>query len=399
MKFLFIILSLFPALLFAESQWNQKAPFPGIARHRASAFVIGDKAYVGMGHYNSGEHVIFNDIWEYDPATNSWTQKADFGGTTRYQCSAFSIDNFGYLGLGRNTEDNYEKDFWKFDPLANMWYPIGDIPGVARRGATAFVIDKKAYVGLGQTDGGYAVDFYKFDPSNNQWEQVADFIGVQRTSAVSFVYNGKAYVGTGHTYGEALKDFYEYNPSSDYWLRKADVGDTLRQDATGFCLMGKGYIGTGNNVDGSVNYKDFWQYDFETENWKQINDFEGSARRYMVSFVINNTAYCYGGTNGTNLNDLWSFDPLLSVDQNIEISEVKVYPNPATEQINFDLSNLTLENISLEIFNLNGQLIDQFSPTKNLNTYSNSDLLPGFYLYVIRSEHELIKQGKITITY
>ena len=24
-----------------------------------------------------------NDFWEYDPATNAWTQKADFGGTAR----------------------------------------------------------------------------------------------------------------------------------------------------------------------------------------------------------------------------------------------------------------------------------------------------------------------------
>ena len=26
---------------------------------------------------------IKNDFWEYDPATNAWTQKADFGGTAR----------------------------------------------------------------------------------------------------------------------------------------------------------------------------------------------------------------------------------------------------------------------------------------------------------------------------
>jgi hypothetical protein len=40
------------------------------------------------------------DFWEYDPATNTWTQKADFGGTARYSAVGFSIADKGYLGTG-----------------------------------------------------------------------------------------------------------------------------------------------------------------------------------------------------------------------------------------------------------------------------------------------------------
>ncbi len=391
---LFLIFLSSIQLLFA-GEWNQKATFGGVARHRSSAFVIGEKGYVGMGHYNTGEHVIFKDFWEYDPATDSWTQKADFGGSLRYQCSGFSIGNYGYLGLGRNAEGNYEQDFWKYDPSANLWYPIANFPGAPRRGATAFVIDDMAYVGCGQTAADstalYVTDFYKYNPNNNTWTKIADFIGIGRTNPVSFSFNGKGYVGVGHTWSAALNDFYEYNPTSNYWVQKANVGNTLRQDATGFCVMGEGYIGTGNNEDGTENYKDFWKYNFETDIWTKVADFGGVARRYMVSFVINNTAYCWGGTNGTNLKDLWSFNPYLSVDE-YDNEVVAVYPNPATTQVVFNLKNIT--NVSVLVYNSNGQLISTIKNKSNQLVLNRESLPNGLYFYTITSNQQIIKSGK-----
>ena len=392
MKVILIIFLSLPINLLAAGQWNQKSNLPATARHRSSAFTIGDKGYVGMGHYNTGQHVIFKDLWEYDPATDSWTQKADFAGTLRYQCAAFGIGDYGYMGLGRNVDDNYEQDFWKYDPSANLWYPIADFPGVPRRGATAFVINKKGYVGLGQTTAGYATDFYKYKPNSDTWEAVADFIGAPRMNPVSFVNNGKAYVGVGHTWGQALNDFYEFNPTSNYWLQKANVGDSTRQDATGFAVMGNGYIGLGNNVDGSQNYKDFWQYNFYSDSWTRINDFPGSARRYAVSFVIGNTAYCQGGTNGTNLNDFWSFNALLSVDENSENNLVKPYPNPASNAINFNLKSLN--NVTIEIFNSVGQQILILNNVNSILQVKRNQLPAGFYFFTITSNQKVIQTGK-----
>ena len=33
---------------------------------------------------------VKKDFWEYDPATNAWTQKANFGGTGRANAAGFS---------------------------------------------------------------------------------------------------------------------------------------------------------------------------------------------------------------------------------------------------------------------------------------------------------------------
>jgi len=95
------------------------------------AFTIGDKGYVGLG-YNTvdGEH---KDFWEYDPATDAWTRKADFAGKAREGAVAFSVANKGYVGLGANLrlpEYDY-KDMWKYDPSTNQWTPSISFPGSA----------------------------------------------------------------------------------------------------------------------------------------------------------------------------------------------------------------------------------------------------------------------------
>ena len=51
----------------------------------------------------------FADFWEYDPSTNVWTQKADFGGGARSGAVGFSIGSKGYIGTGG------ANDFWEYD--------------------------------------------------------------------------------------------------------------------------------------------------------------------------------------------------------------------------------------------------------------------------------------------
>ena len=74
MKFKYFYITIVFALITLESgaveNWNQKASFPGSARHRANAFSIGNKGYVGGGHINSGVSVYHKDWWQYDPSSD-----------------------------------------------------------------------------------------------------------------------------------------------------------------------------------------------------------------------------------------------------------------------------------------------------------------------------------------
>lgn len=388
----------FISLGFATGRpWYQRAHIGGDARHRCTAFSIGNKGYYGAGHVNSGTVITYKDYWEYDPATNSWTQIADFGGGLRYHSSAFTIDGAAYVGGGEDHESNYTNDFWKYIPEINTWFPISDLPAIGRRGGVAFTIDGKGYYGTGQSDLGYRLDFFAYDPALDEWSAVADFPGEARNAAVSFVYNSKGYVGTGHKIGEALNDFYMYDPSTDIWEVKTSVGGSIRQDAMGFCIDGKGYIGTGNDDLGN-DFKDIWEYDFETDTWTEIAEFTGQKRRYAVTFVINDIPYLAGGTDGTNFKDLWAFTPSVSIPENEIELDYSIYPNPTTNnaKIEFKSNQILNEEVQIKIYDLNGELINEYYPKAQYIILDRVDFNAGTYIITFQQNARIIKTEKIT---
>src|SRR6516164_997902 len=79
---------------YAQNTWKPKAACGGPGREGAVGFSIGSKGYIGTGLNSSSiPSTYFRDFWEYDPATDAWTQKADFGGTVRGTATGFSIGN------------------------------------------------------------------------------------------------------------------------------------------------------------------------------------------------------------------------------------------------------------------------------------------------------------------
>lgn len=61
-------------------QLTQKANFGGTARTGAVGFSIGTKGYIATGQTATA---YTKDVWEYDQATDTWAQKADFRGPER----------------------------------------------------------------------------------------------------------------------------------------------------------------------------------------------------------------------------------------------------------------------------------------------------------------------------
>jgi N-acetylneuraminic acid mutarotase len=394
---LFFGLLLLPKIGYSVGRtWYQRAHHGGDARHRVTAFSIGNKGYLGGGHVNSGVLITYSDYWEYDPATNTWTQIADYGGGQRYHSSAFVIGNAAYVGCGENNSGGYTKDFWKYVPEVNTWFPIAELTAIERRGCVAFAIDGIGYFGLGQSDAGYRNDFFRYDPETNVWSTVADFPGTPRNAAVSFTHNGKGYVGTGHITGLAVNDFYEYDPNTDTWTEKASVGLQPRQDAIGFSIDGKGYIGTGNdNID--QDFGDIWEYDFELDTWTQIEDFGGIKRRYGATFSIDNIVYVASGTDGTNLKDLWAWAPSVSIAESyLDEITISLYPNPSNDfiQINASLPENILTEFTYSITDINGKFVCSTKMITQSVKLSKSDFGKGMYFLNIAYKNQIFKSEK-----
>ncbi len=75
--------------------------------------VIGTNGYIGLGYEGSISSAfppssqspydrsnLRKDFYAYDPSTDSWSRKSDFGGPPRYGAVGFSIGNKGYFATG-----------------------------------------------------------------------------------------------------------------------------------------------------------------------------------------------------------------------------------------------------------------------------------------------------------
>lgn len=77
----------------ASLQREKKADYGSFGRHRAIGIGVGNRVYAGTGHLNgTGVDTWYADWWEYDPATNAWTQKADYIDYGTINCDEIKIE-------------------------------------------------------------------------------------------------------------------------------------------------------------------------------------------------------------------------------------------------------------------------------------------------------------------
>ena len=243
----------------ATDTWTQKADFGGAGKDWATGFSIGNKGYIGTGVYAA-------DFWEWDQVTNVWTQKATLGPVDtsgnpligRVGAVGFSIGTKGYIGTG-NGSINYN-DLWEYDPANDTWTQKANIGSVGRYGGVGFSIGTKGYIGTGTSNSGLLSDFWEWNQTTDTWTQKANLPAGGRHSATGFSIGAKGYIGTGlGTTGVDYKDFWEWDQASNTWSQKPDFTGGKRCRAVGFSIGNLGYIGTGSDSSNNST-QDFWEF-------------------------------------------------------------------------------------------------------------------------------------------
>lgn len=327
--FIFLLLSILQS--HGQDAWTQIPSFTNKNRKLAASFVIGDKAYVGTGLASLPILVLKKDLWQYDPLTGIWTQKADFGGAPRAGAVAFSVGSKGYVGTGTvNWDgDDYTDDFWEYDPVSNSWIQIADFPEGHRGGAVGFSINTKGYMGTGfnaETQDSKK-DFWEYDPSTDSWTKKMSFPGTSRSYAIGFTIGSKGYIGTGSSDGVPRNDFYEYDPGTNGWTQKEDLGELGRASAVAFSIGNKGYVGTGSVYDSQCNcyymVNDFWEFDPQNNIWTQKADYGGTARNESIGFAVNGKGYIGLGTGAFDETDFWEYSPDCEAPENLTATNIK----------------------------------------------------------------------------
>ncbi len=302
---LLVLLSLTSQLIYGSFAWSPVANLP-VNRAAGSGFSIGNKGYISSGVNGIG-NPAYQDLWEYDPILNTWTQKANCPGPARYSSVGFELGNLGYITTGWTWPGTIQlKDMWAYNPSTNLWVQKTDFPGAARYTATAFVINGYAYVGLGFTP--HHNDFYKYDPILNSWTQIASLPAAARQSSSSFTINNLGYVIGGHDGFNTLSQLWEYNPLTNLWTQRASL-PVATYAGRGFSICDKGYFGSGINNSG-IFLNTFYEFDPSLNTWSQISSLPSAPRSNVFQFNIADSVYIIAGAIGNNFlaaNTSWKF--------------------------------------------------------------------------------------------
>lgn len=372
---LFSMLLLFPAI---SGSWQQRADFGSVGRHRGIGLSIGNKGYMGLGHYNgAGPNIVFKDWWEFDPATNSWSQKSDYTGNNgngNYGVAAFNTEKYGYICGGQLSASD---ELLRYDPVNNQWTQMASCP-IPIANQSAFAIDNKGYV----FDGN---QLFEFSEATGQWTTLNNMPFNVGTWNSAFALDGKGYAHTG-------SQFWEYKPANDIWISKATFPGDATAGAIGLGHADKGYIITGYSGALSQVRSEVWEFDPGLNQWSQLDDFPGNSRRFAVGFTIGNRSYFGIGTNGTNFNDFWEFSGTVGFEEIDQELRINAYPNPANEQFTIQLEDHP--NFDVEIYNSNHQLVFSGTAENGKAIVQRSTLPNGIYYYSILEDYKVIHFDK-----
>ena len=281
----------------AFTYWKKIANFPGASRYGATSFSINNKGYVGLGKQYFSD--CYSDFYEYSPQINGWKKIKDFPGGARRGAIGFSFNGKGYVGFGYTSNNEYH-DLWEYDPSTDNWSKIIENENIRTYEDAYFLIEEELFI-LTQNS------FYKLNLENMEFSDLGYFD--YRYMAAGFSSGSKGYMFAGKSYTEYLKDLWEYNSSENSWKKLSELAGSQYRDAPiGFSLGERLFMGMGRNVNA---YKDIFEYKTNTGEWFKLENLPGEGRAFATSFIINDKAYIGTGFDDyiNQFSNFYGFNP------------------------------------------------------------------------------------------
>ncbi|WP_336514219.1 malectin domain-containing carbohydrate-binding protein [Pollutibacter soli] len=281
------------------------------ARHECSYVEANGKFFLLGGRGNPGTYM-------YDPATNKWTQKANFPNNREihhfqgvyYNGKIYVICAF----TGGFPDETPVGDIYIYDISSNSWSVLANqIPSARRRGAAgAVAYNNKIYIVGGAKVGhmsGWVSYLDEFNPATNAWTTLGDAPHA-RDHFQAQVINGKMYVAAGRrsnyptsTYEPTEPTVDVYNFASQSWttLPSSSNIPTTRAGTATVALNNELYVICGES--GTNGYhREVQVFNPNTGAWRSLaNTLQG--RNGPGGVAYNGKIYIVNGmVNGNEVN-------------------------------------------------------------------------------------------------
>lgn len=146
---------------------------------------------------------------------------------------------------------------------------------------------------------------------------------------------------------------FDFTPITD-WKQLNDFPGTARASAASFVYQDKAYICLGRSGEKGSFLKDLWEYNSKTDTWTKKADFPGAARVKAIGGVVGDKAYVGLGAvapyAGNQFDDFWEYN--IATDS---WKQVASFPGKAVN----DLQCFVVNNC---IYTTEGYTATQFKP-------------------------------------
>ena len=301
------------------SPWKKAAPFPEPDEELYGVACNG-KMYV-IGGWGDGKARGAN--YEYDPATDKWTKKKSMPHPAHHAALA-SANGKIYVSGGFIPPEKTQiptggawqpiEDMWEYDPAADSWKALAPMP-TKRGAAVATEAGGKIYViGGATTVEGSKDPFFTFmgparvlsttevyDPATNKWESRKP-MAEPRNHAFGSAVNGKIYViggRTGHGFIMTATNtnvVEAYDPVADMWSGPLERMPTARSGG-GWGTDGRRIYCAGGEVTTAQlvgAFRGVEAYDTTTNTWLTLPSMP-MPRHGVAGAVINNEFHLVSG--------------------------------------------------------------------------------------------------------
>jgi hypothetical protein len=360
-----------------------------------------------FGGYGGASSGFKNDLWWYEPGSNTWTQKktgvADGSPLARgYHSMIWDgtrvIMFGGYDGTNKN-------DLWWYYPVTNTWEPQTTITGgpPSARYNHSMIWDGTRVIMFGGWNGYYTNDLWWYDPTLNTWIDKTPASSPSPRQNHSMVWDGTRMIMFGgyDVSDNYTNDLWWYDPASGTigaWIKQIDQGVGTSPLARSSHSMVWDPIGDRAIMFGGhrygysfyTYYNDLWWYDPVSNAWAQQTTVSSPSARYGHSMVWDNIGQrviMFGGSENVTgyyyKNDLWWWTSGL-----VDTPGVLIASTISSTQINLSWTNVGNETgYKIERkFGAGGTYTQIATMATDVGTFNDTTVTPAnTYYYRVRA--------------
>lgn len=208
----------------ASDSWRDVAPLPKPIHHPGVASVRGRLYVLGGFNLVTPAFIALGDVYEYDPATDSWRARASMpAGRQRGAAAVAVIDGRIYVAGGqRSLQATKELDV--YDPATDQWTTLPDMP-TAREHVAGAALDGRFYA-IGGRSGELHGEVERYDPATQQWTARAA-LPTPRGGGAAGVVGGRIIMVGGEGNPDSDRGVFDqaesYDPGADAWSALAPM--------------------------------------------------------------------------------------------------------------------------------------------------------------------------------